>query len=88
MCAVRPRTETIKVAAANPYRTDFLGLLAASKFVPLLSLEIRASSLAENPSSENGKLLLLLLSLNFSISPRKNEFSFGLFTPLESLSDS
>jgi hypothetical protein len=30
---------------------------------------------------------LLLLSLNLSISPRKNDFSFGLFPPLESLSD-
>jgi hypothetical protein len=42
---------------------------------------------ATNPSSENWKLLLLLLSLNLSISPRKNDFSFGLFPPLESLSD-
>jgi hypothetical protein len=32
-------------AVPNPYRTDLLTLLAASKFVPLLSLEIRASSL-------------------------------------------
>jgi hypothetical protein len=39
-------------------------------------------------SSEKWKLLLLLLSLNLSISLGKNDFSFGLFPPLESLSDS
>jgi hypothetical protein len=62
---------------------------------PAGCLEIRAQLLpwkschffAANPSSENWKLLLLLLSLNLSISPRKNDFSFGLFPPLESLSD-
>ena len=39
-CAVPPRTEIINVAAANPYRTDYLMLLAASKFVPSFALKI------------------------------------------------
>ena len=59
-------------------------------------LEIRASSLPWNSClfsaafffSENGNPLLFLLSLNLSNSLGKNEFVFGLFPPLESLSDS
>jgi hypothetical protein len=62
-------------------------LLAASKLRAQLCLENRASSLLLFPLQKIETLLLFLLSLNLSISPRKNEFSFGLFPPLESLSD-
>jgi hypothetical protein len=47
----------------------------------------RASFLLLSSSQKMETLLLFLLSLNLSISPRKNESSFGLFPPLESLSD-
>jgi hypothetical protein len=75
------------LAVPNPYRTDF---------PPAGCLEIRALALPWNSchffaafsSSEKWKLLLLLLSLNLSNSLGKNDFSFGLFPPLESLSDS
>jgi hypothetical protein len=60
---------------------------AASKFVPLLCLEIRASFLLLSSSQKIETSLLLLLSLNLSKSHGKNDFSFGLFPPLESLSD-
>jgi hypothetical protein len=53
-----------------------------------LCLENRASSLLPFPLQKIETLLLFLLSLNLSISHGKNEFVFGLFPPLESLSDS
>jgi hypothetical protein len=66
-------------------------------FLPAGCLEIRALllpwnschfSAAISSQKKKWKLSLLLLSLNLSISLGKNELSFGLFPPLESLSDS
>jgi hypothetical protein len=87
-CCGVSRTGTANSAVPNPYSTDFSSLQAALKFVPLFCLEIRASFLLLSSSQKKETLLLFLLSLNLSISPRKNEFVFGLFPPLESLSDS
>jgi hypothetical protein len=56
-------------AVPNPYCTDLLTLLAASKSVLSLCLGNRATSLLKNPFSENGNFLLLLAlsqSLNLS----------------------
>jgi hypothetical protein len=63
-------------------------LLAASISVPSFALKNRAFSLLPFPLQKIETLLLFLLSLNLSISHGKNEFVFGLFPPLESLSDS
>jgi hypothetical protein len=74
-------------AVPNPYRTDSsLAVDLPRNSCPSLPWK-SCHFFAAKPSSENWKLLLLLLSLNLSISPRKNDFSFGLFPPLESLSD-
>jgi hypothetical protein len=75
-------------AVPNPYRTDLLTLLAASKSVLSLCLGNRATSLLKTLLQKMETFSFFLLSLNLSISPRKNDFSFGLFPPLESLSDS
>ena len=67
------------------------GLINAAGCLDLraqLCLENRASSLLPFPLQKIETLLLFLLSLNLSISHGKNEFVFGLFPPLESLSDS
>ena len=79
---------------------EFLGTIFKESvqygfFFTVGCLEIRALALPWNSchffaafsSSKKWKLSLLLLSLNLSISLGKNELSFGLFPPLESLSD-
>jgi hypothetical protein len=78
----------LMAAVPNPYRTDSsLAAVLPRSLCPSLPWN-SCHFFAENPSSENGNFLLFLLSLNLPNSHGKNEFVFGLFPPLESLSDS
>ena len=85
-CGVCNRYRNFCCIKSVPY-----GLINAAGCLDLcaqLCLENRASSLLPFPLQKIETLLLFLLSLNLSISHGKNEFVFGLFPPLESLSDS
>jgi len=85
-CGVCNRYRNLCCIKSVPY-----GLINAAGCLDLraqLCLENRASSLLPFPLQKIETLLLFLLSLNLSISHGKNEFVFGLFPPLESLSDS
>jgi hypothetical protein len=85
-CGVCNRYRNLCCIKSVPYE-----LINAAGFLDLcaqLCLENRASSLLPFPLQKIETLLLFLLSLNLSISHGKNEFVFGLFPPLESLSDS
>jgi hypothetical protein len=86
-CAVVRPEQKLKCGCTKSVQYGFILLL--------ICLEIRALALPWNSchffaafSAQKIETSLLLLSLNLSISLGKNDFSFGLFPPLESLTDS
>ena len=79
---------TVCSAVPNPYRTDFFFCWLPRFPCCFFVLEIVPLFLLQTLLQKWETLLLFLLSLNLSNSHGKNEFVFGLFPPLESLSDS
>jgi len=79
---------TVCSAVPNPYRTDFFFCWLPRFSCCFFVLEIVPLFLLQTLLQKWETLLLFLLSLNLSNSHGKNEFVFGLFPPLESLSDS